>query len=113
MWVDILTKPKQGTPFKKDKELLQNVTIDYDDEVERKRTHPVLLPCHDTHNKKNMDNQQAKPVFHHRNVLGIIPNPSNGTPLRLGTSKQSHTNPRKVSIKDTNKSYVDALQDLS
>ena len=43
-------------------------------------------------------------------MLGIIPNPSNGTPLGLGLSKHSHANPRKVSIKDTTKSYLEALQ---
>ena len=46
-------------------------------------------------------------------MLGIIPNTSNGNPLGLGISKQSHANPRKVSIKDTTKSYAEALQDLS
>ena len=113
MWVGMLTKPKQGTPFKKDRALLQNVPIDYDDKVERKRTHPVLLPRHDTHKKENMVNQQAKPVVHFKNVLGIIPNPSNGTHLGMGLSKQSHANPRKLSIKDTTNSYAEALQGLS
>ena len=106
----MLTKPKQGNPFKKDRALLQNVPIDYDDKVERKRSHPALLPRNYTHNKENLANQQAKPVVHHRSVLGIIPNPYNGTPLGLVLSKQSHANPRKVSIKDTNKSYAEALQ---
>ena len=33
MWVDMLPKPKQGTPFKKDRAILQNVPINYNDEV--------------------------------------------------------------------------------
>ena len=43
-------------------------------------------------------------------VLVIIPNPSNGTPLSLGISKQSHANPRKLSIKYNTKLYLEALQ---
>ena len=87
--------------------------IDYNDEVERKRTHPALLPRHDTHKKENMVNQQAKIVVHHRSVLEIIPNTSNGTPLGLGPSYQSHAKPRKVSIKDTTMSYAEFLPGLS
>ena len=113
IWVDMLTKIKQGTPFKKYRALLQNVPIDYNDEVERKRTYPALPPRHDTHKKENLANQKSKPVVHHRSVLGIIQNPSNGNPLGLGLSKHSHANPRNVSIKDTIKSYVKALQGLS
>ena len=109
MWVDMLTKLKQGTPFKKDRALLQNVPIDYDDGVEHKRTHPALLPHHDTHKKENLVKQQVKPVVCHRSVLGITLNSSNETPLGLGLPKQSHTNPRKVSIKDTTKSYAEPL----
>ena len=89
----MLTKTKQGTPLKKNRALLQNVPIDYNDKVERKRTHPAILPRHDTHKKENLVNQQAKPVVHHRSVLGIIPNTYNGTPLGLVLSKQSHANP--------------------
>ena len=44
MWADILNKPKQGAAFRLDRSHLQNVPVDYDDEVERKRTHPSLLP---------------------------------------------------------------------
>ena len=36
MWVDVLTKPKQGTPFRRDSSILMSVDIDYDDELERK-----------------------------------------------------------------------------
>ena len=43
-------------------------------------------------------------------MLVIIPNPSNGTPLELGLSNQPHANPIKLSIKDTTKSYAEALK---
>ena len=44
IWVDMLTKPKQGTPFRRDRSILMNVNIDYDDKLERKNTDPRLLP---------------------------------------------------------------------
>ena len=43
MWSDILTKPKQGSVFRKFSGHLMNVPQDYDDEAERPRTHPLLL----------------------------------------------------------------------
>jgi hypothetical protein len=44
MWSDVLNKPKQGNPYRVDRSHLMNVPVDYDDEQERKRTHPALLP---------------------------------------------------------------------
>ena len=43
MWCDILTKPKQGSVFRKFRGRLMNVLQDYDDKAERLRTHPLLL----------------------------------------------------------------------
>ena len=47
MWCDILTKPKQGSVFRKFRGHLMNVPMDYDDDAERLRTHPLLLPKED------------------------------------------------------------------
>ena len=44
MWVDMLTKPKQGTPFRTDRSMLMNVDINYEDELEKNNTDPRLLP---------------------------------------------------------------------
>ena len=44
MWCDILTKPKQGSILRKFRGHLINVPQDYDDDAERLRTHPLLLP---------------------------------------------------------------------
>ena len=44
MWIDMHTKPKQGTPFRTDRAKLMNCPVDYDDNVERANTHPSLLP---------------------------------------------------------------------
>ena len=51
MWCDILTKPKQGSVFRKFRGHLMNVPQDYDDEAERLRTHPLLLPKEDDSTK--------------------------------------------------------------
>jgi hypothetical protein len=39
---DVLTKPKQRQGFRKDRAMLMNVPDDYNDEEERKKTHPNL-----------------------------------------------------------------------
>ena len=44
MWTDILNKAEQGMKFCKDIAALMNVSVYYDDEVERKKTHPLILP---------------------------------------------------------------------
>ena len=43
MWCDILNKPKQGASYRLDRSHLMNVLIEYDDDVERRLTHPALL----------------------------------------------------------------------
>ena len=45
MWSDVNTKPKQGRQFRVLRSELMNVPVDYDDEAERKITHPDLLPA--------------------------------------------------------------------
>ena len=48
MWSDILTKEKQGRPFREMCTKVMNVPTNKDDEVERKRTHPKLLLADDS-----------------------------------------------------------------
>jgi hypothetical protein len=38
MWSDVLNKPKQGAPFRKDRAMLMGVPEEYDDNVEYCRT---------------------------------------------------------------------------
>jgi hypothetical protein len=45
MYSDVLTKPKQGIGFRRDRAMLMNCDEDYDDELERSRTHPKLIPA--------------------------------------------------------------------
>ena len=43
MWPDVINKPKQGISFWLDCSHLQNVPVEWDNEVEHKRNHPLLL----------------------------------------------------------------------
>ena len=44
MWIDCHTKPKQSKPWRIDRSMLMNIPVDYDDDEERRNTHPKLLP---------------------------------------------------------------------
>ncbi len=71
MLSDILNKPKQGTPIKKDRVMLMNVPIKYNDQVEFHKTHPYLLPEADRimysvdHENRQIQDSQQKCVERH------------------------------------------------
>ena len=44
MWTDVNTKPVQGLLFRKFRHEMMGAPVDYDDDVERRNTHPMLLP---------------------------------------------------------------------
>jgi hypothetical protein len=44
MWADGNTKPLQGNGFRLFRSVLMGIQPDYDDDVERRNTHPLLLP---------------------------------------------------------------------
>ena len=44
MWADVNTKPVQGAIFRIFQSDNMGVPVEYDDDVERRRTHPLLLP---------------------------------------------------------------------
>ena len=44
MWCDGFTKPKQGREFCEQRAHVMNCPVEYDDDEERRRTHPLLLP---------------------------------------------------------------------
>ena len=44
MWADVNTKPVQGQLFRTFRHHMMGVPVDYDDDGERRRTHPMLLP---------------------------------------------------------------------
>ena len=44
MWADVNTKPLQGQMFREFRSHLMGISVEYDDDVERRNTHPKLLP---------------------------------------------------------------------
>ena len=48
MWEDVNTKPVQGALFRIFLSEMMGVPVEYDDDVERRRTHPLLLPIIET-----------------------------------------------------------------
>ena len=44
MWVDVNTKLTQGKRFRVMHRKVMGIRADYDDDVERRRTHPILMP---------------------------------------------------------------------
>ena len=82
MWVDVRTKPKQGGPFCLDRSHCMNVPINYDDNAEHLKIHPLLLPSDERpiNPKQTKDQLQKTQIIHSRSVLGIK-NPSLITPI--------------------------------
>eukprot|EP00970_Alexandrium_tamarense_P015266 scaffold4923_cov115-Alexandrium_tamarense.AAC.1 len=77
MWSGVLTKPKQGKPFRVFRSKLMDVPEEYDDEEERKRTHYMLLSnepevkqgiCQQVVSNGSMS-ARVKPGKHRRSVL--------------------------------------------
>ena len=44
MWADVNTKPLQGQMFREFRSHLMGISVNYDDDVEQRNTHPKLLP---------------------------------------------------------------------
>ena len=73
MWVDLLNKPKQGAAFRKDRAMLMNCPIEYDNEVERISTNPVLLNFEQELAVKVIESlpPESKPEQERRSVLDL------------------------------------------
>ena len=44
MWADVNTKPNQGKRFRVMRGEVMGVSVEYNDDVERRRTHTLLMP---------------------------------------------------------------------
>jgi hypothetical protein len=74
MWSDVLTKPKQGKGFRLDRSMLMNVPEVYDDEEERKKTHPKLIELaqgleQSVHENSMLSRATNDQLQHRRSVL--------------------------------------------
>jgi hypothetical protein len=98
MWSNVLNKPKQGSPFRKDRAVLMGIPKEYDDHVEYRRTQQELLP---TEGKENLDKHRPskKPKTSSRSVLGQVGNSGN-IPGVLKQSSTTAVSKDKVSWSD-------------
>ena len=98
IWSDILNKPKQGAPFRKDKAVLMGIPEECDDNVEYCRTQQELLLTRD---KENLDvyRPSKKPKTSSRSVLGEVGNAGN-IPGVLKQSSTTGNSGNKVSWSD-------------
>ncbi len=85
MWSDVLNKPKNGTPFRKDRAKLMNVPVGYNDNVERMNTHPDLLPKDESLETAGIRRSKIPS----RSVLGNI---TNGGIIRNGKNSNNGRN---------------------
>ena len=73
MWSNVLNKPKQGAPFRKDPAMMMDVPVEYDNNVKYFRTHPNLLPPEDKENLE-LDGSYKIPLSSSRSVLKNVRN---------------------------------------
>ena len=121
MWVDRNIKPKQDTPVKIDRSQLMNVPVEYDDDVERARTDPLLLPTPE--DKPNLEIGHSKSTNSRRSVLGGGNNPSTASTFSsvpIGNKTKHNripvTKPNQVSWADRvrgNNTRTSLLQDTA
>ena len=62
MWADVNTKPVQGELFRIFRHQMMGVPINYDDDVERKNTHLLLLPKPEPIKMTVSDEQMLKEI---------------------------------------------------
>ena len=99
MWSDVLTKPLSGRKFRELRAQLMNCPVDYDDEAERKLTHPGLLPKEESYGppQGTRDCVRKAGVDEHRN------DPLNGrgkTSLKRKVSWRSPLIQRRSVLRD-------------
>ena len=94
MWVDMNTKPKQGTPFRVDRSMMMNVPEDYDDDIEKANTHPLLLPIPAEKQpfiRTFPTIDRPKPVNRRRSVLGSTDPKQTVGPIPLDRANKTKT----------------------
>ena len=83
MWSDVLTKSQQGILFRKMKAVLMNVTENYDNNLERSNTHPMLLP-----QKVETLLDKTIKIFKKSGVASVSHKKGIANPAKVSTNKQ-------------------------
>ena len=60
IWGDINAKPLQGTKFRVMRAVVMGILADYDDDAERRRTHPLLMPKEESDIVPATDNESVQ-----------------------------------------------------
>ena len=94
MWADANTKPLQGKLFREMRAKIMGCEIDYDDNVERRKTHPSLLP---SVKPQGVVSKEDVEVLRKANGL-----------KRASASQKS--NPQKVKTSVEQRSVLDAMK---
>ena len=95
MWADVNTKPVQGELFRIFRHQMMGVPINYDDDVERKNTHLLLLPKPEPIKMTVSDEQMLKEI----KVLAPSPTktkPSQPKGILRGKAKKSTSSRSKL-----------------
>ena len=79
MWGDVNTKPTQGKRFRIMRAEVMGVSIDYDDDDERRRTHPLLMPKIESERISVTDGEILEKVAVVVPVKTPVKNPTKGT----------------------------------
>ena len=93
MWLDVLNKPKQGKVFREFRGHLMNVAEDYDDDVERRNTHPLLLPA-----EENISSNVSETL---KQIVRPTPMQDSKTMLPVAKKQQNIVPRTKTMIKQT------------
>ena len=106
MWCDTLTKPKQGKGFCIDRSRIMNCDEDYDDDMERLRTDPQMLPKQET----TISGAKGKPTHHCRSVLEDNRGYSKVTGGQAGEPTYLPTHPDRRSVRQSRARLLRANQ---
>ena len=91
MWGDINTKPLQGTKFRVMRAVVMGILADYDDDRERRRTHPLLMPKEESDIISATDNKilQKEEIIRKKQRVPLRPS-------KLHPNKQTKGIPRGI-----------------
>jgi hypothetical protein len=101
MWSDVLTKPKQGIGMCQDRAELMNCPVDYNDDEERRKTHPALLAKLEglvapKPTDKPTNDETASPTIGRRSVLADVQNIKRTSRVTWNTSDRVSRNNDKA-----------------
>ena len=107
MSANVHTNPKQEAPFRLDRGHLMNIPINYNDDIEHSKTHPLHIPKDECNARMNGQLPKA-PLIHPRRVLGTAHSSPPSSPIStcpkmddlLPVTQNSKSHPRSITWAD-------------